>query len=80
MQVDIIGEIVRYDEAGEALETLPGWHVNVAESDMTPELEEYRVHPTAPARVFAGDVPDYTMTAFLRFESEAAAVEVLGAE
>lgn len=35
-----------------AVEGLDGWHVNVR-ADESPELEQYRIFPTTPMRVWA---------------------------
>lgn len=57
----------------------PGYHVNIALQDLTPELEAFRVFPSQLRRVFAGDDPaDPKWTVALRFESEDEAVKVLG--
>lgn len=75
--IDIIGTITLYDDEGQATETLPGYHVNIAEEAMTEALEPYRVAPVLPVRIFAGDEPPWPMTAFLRFADEDEAVELL---
>ncbi len=51
-----------------------GYHLNVAPSVYTPELEPYRATPRNPRRVFAG-----AETVFLRFADEAEARSLLGA-
>jgi len=57
----------------------PGYHVNIALQDLTPELEAFRVFPSAMRRVFAGDDPaDPKWTVALKFEDEAEAIKVLG--
>jgi hypothetical protein len=52
----------------------PGYHVNVAPSVYTAEMEPYVVTPSLPRRVFAG-----AETMFLRFADEAEAKALLGA-
>lgn len=59
--VDVIGTI--YKPTGKMLTTdegqvdemapLAGWHVNVRHKDEAPELDEYRVFPNSPVRVWA---------------------------
>lgn len=44
--ISVIGTIIKDEVA------LEGWHVNV-KADKSPELEPYRVFPTAPMRVWA---------------------------
>ncbi len=57
----------------------PGYHVNIALQDLTPELEAFRVFPSHMRRVFAGDSPEKPQwTVALRFENEAEAIKVLG--
>jgi hypothetical protein len=62
---------------------VPGYHLNVARSLMTPDLDVYEVtpEPITPLVTFAGDAPDeagrYALTAFLVFADEAQAVEAL---
>jgi len=48
------GQMVAADE-GEASEMapIPGWHVNVRHTSEAPELEQYRVHPATPHRMWA---------------------------
>jgi hypothetical protein len=48
------GQMVATDE-GEASEmaAIPGWHVNVRHTSEAPELEQYRVHPATPQRMWA---------------------------
>jgi hypothetical protein len=56
----------------------PGYHVNIALQDLTPELEAFRVFPSHLRRVFAGDDPaDPRGTVALRFADEAEAIKVL---
>jgi hypothetical protein len=59
--IDVIGTI--YEPTGEMLTTdegkvpemapIPGWHVNVRHTREAPELEQYRVHPATPQRMWA---------------------------
>ena len=57
----------------------PGYHVNIALQDLTPELEAFRVFPSQMRRVFAGDDPaDPQWTVALKFADEAEARKVLG--
>lgn len=59
--IDIIGII--YEPTGNTIDTdegpvpemapVPGWHVNVRDKRICPELEEYRVYPESPVRVWA---------------------------
>jgi hypothetical protein len=57
----------------------PGYHVNIALQDLTPELEAFRVFPSQLRRVFAGDDPEKpAWTVALKFEEEAEARKVLG--
>ena len=57
----------------------PGFHVNIALQDLTPELEKFRVCPSHMRRVFAGDDPaDPKWTVALKFADEAEARAVLG--
>ena len=48
------GKIVATDE-GETPEmaAISGWHVNVRHTSEAPELEQYRVHPATPHRMWA---------------------------
>jgi len=49
----------------------PGYHVNIALQDLTPELEAFRVFPSQLRRVFAGDDPaDPKWTVALKFADE----------
>ena len=57
----------------------PGYHVNIALQDLTPELEAFRVLPRQMRRVFAGDDPENPQwTVALKFADEAEARKVLG--
>jgi len=60
----------------------PGYHVNIALQDLTPELEKFRVFPSQMRRLFAGDQwpKEPTWTVALRFADEAEARDVLGLE
>ena len=59
--IDVIGTI--YEPTGKMLTTdegevpemapIPGWHVNVRHNDEALELEQYRVHPATPQRMWA---------------------------
>jgi hypothetical protein len=59
--IDVIGTI--YKPTGKMLTTdegevpemaaIPGWHVNVRHTSEAPELEQYRVHPATPQRMWA---------------------------
>ena len=59
--IDVIGTI--YEPTGKMLttdegevpemESVPGWHVNVRHTAEAPELEQYRVHPATPQRMWA---------------------------
>jgi len=59
--VDVIGTIfkptgnVLTTDEGEVPEMAPidGWHANVRHTDEAPELEQYRVHPATPQRMWA---------------------------
>lgn len=59
--------------------SVPGYHLNLARSLMTPALDVFEVtpEPATPMVVFAGDAPDetgrYRLTAFLVFDGEAQA-------
>lgn len=63
--------------------SVPGYHLNLARSLMTPALDVFEVtpEPVTPMVVFAGDAPDeagrYRLTAFLVFEDEAEAIAAL---
>ena len=63
--------------------TVAGYHLNVARSLMTPELDLFEVtpEPATPLVAFAGDAPDeagrYALTAFLVFADEDAAKAAL---
>lgn len=46
VNISVIGTIIKDEVA------LEGWHVNVKANE-SPELEQYRVFPTAPMRVWA---------------------------
>lgn len=58
--VDVIGTV--YKPTGKMLKTpdgevpemkpVPGWHVNVRSETELPELEQYRVFPATPVRVW----------------------------
>ncbi len=52
---DIIGTIWRNTGTEElpVVEDTPGFHVNVRTTEEVPELEEYRVFPVTPVRVWA---------------------------
>jgi hypothetical protein len=52
------------------------YNLNVAASIYTDDLAPFRIEPTKPKRVFAGAIED---TIFLTFESEAEAIQALGA-
>ncbi|VVP01411.1 hypothetical protein PS862_02867 [Pseudomonas fluorescens] len=75
----VIGRIIdvpgTYSEQGNEL-TPPtyqsGWHVNMTE--LVPELEQYRVFPAQPYRVYAG-----AETVFLRFADEGEWLNTAGA-
>lgn len=58
MSLDVIGLIpdqtVIYEDDLTATTYLPGWHVNTVEP--VPEWEQYRCHPEAFYRVYAGGV------------------------
>lgn len=64
---------------------VPGVHFNVARSALTPALDAFEVtpDPSTPARIWAGDVrrPDgtWTLTAFLKFDTQAQAEAALTA-
>jgi hypothetical protein len=59
--IDVIGTI--YEPTGQMLTTdegeapemaaIPGWHVNVRHTSEALELEQYRVHPATPQRMWA---------------------------
>lgn len=49
---------------------VPGYHLNVGSDHVPFAAAAYRVHPSTPTRVFAGDEPPWSLTTFLRFESE----------
>ena len=59
--IDVIGTI--YEPTGKMVATdegevpemapIPGWHVNVRHTSEAPELEQYRVHPATPHRMWA---------------------------
>jgi len=59
--IDVIGTI--YEPTGKMLTTnegevpemapIDGWHVNVRHTSEAPELEQYRVHPATPHRMWA---------------------------
>jgi hypothetical protein len=59
--IDVIGTIyeptgkMTTTDEGEAPEMAPidGWHVNVRHTNEAPELEQYRVHPATPQRMWA---------------------------
>ncbi len=61
-----------------------GYHLNVARSILTPAMEAAEVmpDPATPYRTWAGDERGeggrWQLTAFLRYESEAAAIEAMG--
>jgi hypothetical protein len=59
--IDVIGTIYKptgkmtttdEDEAPE-MAPIDGWHVNVRHTSEAPELEQYRVHPATPQRMWA---------------------------
>jgi hypothetical protein len=50
----------------------PGYHLNIDPALMAPDLAPFRVTPEQPARVWAGDEPEF-QTVFLRFATEAEA-------
>ena len=45
--IDVIGVIYKDEVAQD------GWHVNVRSKDIHPELEQFRVTPATPARMWA---------------------------
>jgi hypothetical protein len=47
LATDIIGVIVNEEGPTE------GWHVNVRHTEEAPELEQWRVYPETPVRVWA---------------------------
>ena len=59
--IDVIGTI--YEPTGKMIATdegevpemaaILGWHVNVRHTSEAPELEQYRVHPATPHRMWA---------------------------
>ena len=59
--VDVVGTI--YKPTGKVIQTaegevpemkpLEGWHINVRHTEEAPELEQYRVEPKAPQRMWA---------------------------
>jgi hypothetical protein len=59
--IDVIG--TSYKPTGKMLTTdegevpemaaITGWHVNVRHTSEAPELEQYRVHPATPQRMWA---------------------------
>jgi hypothetical protein len=63
--IDVIGQIykatgqtVQTDDGenyytSDVMESVPGWHVNVRHNDEALELEQYRVHPATPQRMWA---------------------------
>jgi len=62
--IDVIGTIYEptgkmlpaSDDSGDAvpeMAAIPGWHVNVRHTSEAPELEQYRVHPATPHRMWA---------------------------
>ena len=61
-----------------------GYHLNVARSILTPAMEAVEVtpDPATPYRTWAGDERDedgrWQLTAFLRFDTEAAALIAMG--
>lgn len=58
----------------------PGYHVNIALQDLTPELEKFRVFPSQLRRVFAGDDPENPQwTVALKFADEKAYMTAVGA-
>jgi hypothetical protein len=63
--IDVIGQIykatgqtIQTDDGenyytSDVMESVPGWHVNVRHTSEAPELEQYRVHPATPQRMWA---------------------------
>ena len=62
--IDVIGTIYEptgkmlpaSDDSGDAvpeMAAISGWHVNVRHTSEAPELEQYRVHPATPQRMWA---------------------------
>lgn len=89
MTIQHIGPIAipLYGEDDEVIGYAPGWHYNVARSDLTPDLAPSEIDPgpTAPVVVWAGDEIDpetgrWRETAFLRFDTETEAQTALGIE
>jgi len=63
--IDVIGQMykatgqtIQTDDGenyytSDVMESVPGWHVNVRHTSEAPELEQYRVHPATPQRMWA---------------------------
>jgi len=63
--IDVIGQMykatgqtIQTDDGenyytSDVMESVPGWHVNVRHTAEAPELEQYRVHPATPQRMWA---------------------------
>lgn len=72
--LDIIGKIYNIDATDQdnpVATELDGWHVN--SSEPLPDLDQYRVYPVTPRRVFMGTDTVYCY----QFESESQANELL---
>lgn len=71
-------EFLGMDEDGNPQfgDQLPAYNLNIAPQVMRPDLEQFRIEPEIPKRVFAGDPQD---TAFLTFTDEAEAIAALAA-
>jgi len=67
------------DEEGNQLpdQIISGYHLNFIKSELPEEAEPYTVIPTTPRRLFAGDDGTGSLTAFLLFENEEEAKQVL---
>lgn len=64
------------DEDGNPIfgDQLPAYNLNIAPQVMRPDLEQFRIEPQIPKRVFAG-----AQTVFLTFADEAEAIAALSA-
>jgi hypothetical protein len=63
--IDVIGQMYKAtgqtvqtddgenDYTSDVMESVPGWHVNVRHNDEALELQQYRVHPATPQRMWA---------------------------
>jgi hypothetical protein len=63
--IDVIGQMykatgqtIQTDDGenyytSDVMESVPGWHVNVRHTSEAPELEQYRVFPQTPSRMWA---------------------------